>query len=485
MKTEKTCAVYVRCKRGACMTTKTSHRNALITIFSVAVFILFRFLPLSEGLSREAMTVLGLMVAALLMWVTEAVNMAITTILVCVMLPFFGCMTNAEMYSNFGSKVFFFMVGTFSITAALATTTLPTRMAGFILRWAGKNPRKLVLGFTIGTGLLSSIMSNVPTCALFATLAISILKANGDPKPGTSNIGKCLMMAIPAGSVIGGFMSPAGGPTNLIAMGALEELGIRITFLDWMVVGYPVGLVCCVLFAISVCALFKCEPITDEAIAAAETMVSGNGKLTAREIKALAIVAGMFILWILSTWFPVLDTTLVALLGMCLLFLPGIEVINWQQYCEHSSWDALFLIGGVGSLAAAASSTGAATWLINTVLGGAAGWSPVLVLIAISAVACVMHVLVPSGPAVAGLLTMPMMLLAQKSGASLTAVAMICAYWGGVTFMLPTDAVPMFTYSYGYYSTKDMMKNGIIPSVVFVVLVAVVVPIITGFMGYQ
>ena len=85
------------------MTTKTSHRTAMITIFSVAAFILFRNLPLPAVFSREAMTVLGLMVAALLMWVTEAVNMAITTILVCVMLPFFGCMTAAEMYSSFGS----------------------------------------------------------------------------------------------------------------------------------------------------------------------------------------------------------------------------------------------------------------------------------------------------------------------------------------------------------------------------------------------
>ena len=64
-------------------------------------------------------------------------------------------------------------------------------------------------------------MSNIPTCALFASLGIAIMKANGDPKPGTSNLGKCLMIAIPAGSVIGGFMTftnsyvmTEGGPNN-------------------------------------------------------------------------------------------------------------------------------------------------------------------------------------------------------------------------------------------------------------------------------
>lgn len=463
---------------------KLSMKNIAITVISILVVVISALLPPPAGLTHEGMIVLGLMVGALIMWITEAVNMAITTILVCVMLPFLNILSAAEMYSGFAGKVFFFMIGTFSITAALATTTIPTRMAGMILRWAGKNPKKLVLGFTIGTAILSSIMSNVPTCALFATLGISILKVNGNPKPGTSNLGKCLMMAIPAGSVIGGFMTPAGGPTNLIAISALEAVGIRVTFLDWMIQGYPIGLICCVIFSLCVCLIFKPEGITDDAIEGAKNMVSGNGPMTAREWKALIIVIAMFVLWVASTWVPLFDTTLVALLGMCVLFLPGIEVINWQQYCENSSWDALFLIGGVGAIAAGASATGAASWLINTVLADAANWSPVVVAIAISAVACLMHVLCPSGPAVAGLLCAPMIILAQNTGVSVTGMAMIAAFWGGVTFMLPTDAVPMFTYAYGYYSVKDMLRNGWLPSIIMIVLVAIAIPSAVSLLGY-
>ena len=465
-------------------TKKLSTRNLILTLISVAIVVIFAVIPTPNGLDRHGMLVLGLMIGALIMWVSEAVNMAVTTLLVCVLIPFMGIMPATDMYSSFAGKVFFFMIGTFSITAALATTSIPTRIAGFILNWAGKNPRKLVLGFTIGTALLSSIMSNVPTCALFATLGISILKVNGDPKPGTSNLGKCLMMAIPAGSVIGGFMTPAGGPTNLIAIGALEAVGIRVTFLDWLIQGYPIGLVCCVIFALCVCLVFKPEEITDAAILGAKEMIFGSGKMQPREWKALIIVAAMFVLWVASTWVPLFDTTLVALLGMCLLFMPGIEVITWKQYVENSSWDALFLIGGVGAIAAAASATGAASWLINTVLADAVNWSPVVVLIAISAVACVMHVLCPSGPAVAGLLCAPMIILAQNTGVSITGTAAIAAFWGAVTFMLPTDAVPMFTYAYGYYSVKDMVKNGWLPSIIIIVFVAVSIPFAMGLLGY-
>ena len=237
-----------------------SNTKALVMIaIAVVILILSRVLPLPEGLSREGMTALGVMIAALVLWVSEAMNMAVTTILLVCMLPFFGVMKPAEMFKGFGGSVFFFMIGTMSITTALASTTIPTRMAGGILAWSKNNPVKLVLGFTVGTAVLSSIMSNIPTCALFASLGIAIMKANGDPKPGTSNLGKCLMIGIPAGSVIGGFMTPAGGPTNIVAINALEAVGIRVTFLDWMIMGYPIGLICSVLFALWICIFSKPE----------------------------------------------------------------------------------------------------------------------------------------------------------------------------------------------------------------------------------
>ena len=71
------------------------------------------------------------------------------------------------------------------------------------------------------------------------------------------------MIAIPAGSVIGGFMTPAGGPTNIVAINALEAVGIRVTFLDWMIIGYPIGLVCAILFALWICLFYKPEKISD------------------------------------------------------------------------------------------------------------------------------------------------------------------------------------------------------------------------------
>jgi len=455
---------------------KKNSKQLLFIAIAAVIVLISCVLPLPEGLTRAGLQSWGVILAAIVLWVSEALNMAVTGIFMAALLVFMKVMTPNDMFKGFGGSVFFFMVGTMSITTAMASTTIPTRIAGAIMTWAKKSPRKLVVGFAVGTALLSSIMSNIPTCALFASLGIAVLKANGDPKPGTSNLGKCLMIAIPAGSVIGGYMTPAGGPTNIIAMNTLAANGHPITFLQWMIQGYPIGLVITIIVALWLTFVHKPESISDEALVKANEMVHGNGPLTTREKKALAIIGLMFVAWIASSWISVLNTTCVALMGTCLFMFPGIDVMTWDEYSQKGGWDASFMVGSVGALADAALGTGAAKWLITTTLGGAANWSSLAVFCLISFLVCIIHILVPSGPAVAGLAVVPIVELALMAGINPVAAAILVSFWSAVTFVLPTDAVPMFTYKFGYYGFGDMMKAGIPISVIVAILVAILIP---------
>lgn len=464
------------------MNTKGKNTTFLL-IVAAAIILLFSILPCPEGLSRQGMQSFGLILAAIVLWVGEAMNMAVVGIFMATLLVFMQILTPAEMFKGFGGSVFFFMVGTMSITTAMASTSIPTRIAGAIMMWAKRSPVKLVVGFACGTALLSSIMSNIPTCALFASLGIAVLKANGDPKPGTSNLGKCLMIAIPAGSVIGGYMTPAGGPTNIIAMNYLAQIGRPISFLQWMLQGYPIGFIMVILVGLWLTVVHKPEKIGDEALDKAREMVHGDGPLTVREIKILCIIGAMFVAWIASSWFPVLNTTCVALMGTCLFMFPGIDAMTWSEYSEKGGWDASFMVGSVGALADAVLTTGAAKWLIGATLSGAAAWSPIMVFLLISFLVCCIHILVPSGPAVAGLAVIPIVDLALLAGVNPVAAAVLVSFWSAVTFVLPTDAVPMFTYKFRYYNFPDMMKAGIPVSIVVAVLVALLIPFGCNLLG--
>jgi len=106
--------------------TKGNAKAYIMIAIAVVILIVSRIMPLPAGLSREGLTALAIMIAALVLWISEAMNMAVTTILLCCMLPLLGVLSPAEMFKGFGGTVFFFMVGTMSITTALASTTVPT-----------------------------------------------------------------------------------------------------------------------------------------------------------------------------------------------------------------------------------------------------------------------------------------------------------------------------------------------------------------------
>lgn len=471
-----------------------SKKSIIAMLAVVLIMILSQIMPLPEGLSRQGLASICLLLSAIVLWITEIVPMAISTFLVVVMIPYF-CLVSGDVsissafgvvWKEFANTVFFFVLATFALTAAVSSTNIPKRIASFVLRMAGTSSRKVIIGFTMGTAVLSAVMSNVPTCALFASLGISIIKANGGAKPGDTAFGRALMICIPAGSVLGGFMTPAGGPTNLVVINFLEQYaGVTVSFLDWMVVGIPLGVIGVLIVSLWSTIAFKPEPIRPEAIESANKMVAELGPFDAKEKKTLAIIALMFVFWISSTWVPAFNTAAVALLGMVAFFLPGINVLTWEDFCREAGWGVLFMIGGVNALAAAIVSTGAADWLVNTLMSGAADWAPITVFLAVSAICCFLHILIPSGPAVAGLATVPMIAVAVNCGISPVYLAMIVAFWGAVTYMLPIDAVPLLTYGYGYYTIKDMVtRSGIFNSIVMIIIAALLIPALAGILGY-
>lgn len=75
---------------------------------------------------------------------------------------------------------------------------------------AGTDARRVVYVFVLGTGLVSTVISDVPVAAIFMTIALGILRKLELP-PGQSNFGKAIMIGIPVAALVGGVGTPAQG----------------------------------------------------------------------------------------------------------------------------------------------------------------------------------------------------------------------------------------------------------------------------------
>lgn len=170
--------------------------KSLIGVILAAICVTVTYLlPGSEELSHEGITALGVLGMASILWISNTLPFGVTGLLALVMLVLLGVSDMASVFVGFSNSSVIFVITVFCLTAAVMNTKLTLRLINKLLRWAGSSAEKLVLAYMAAAALLSSVMSNVPVTVLFLGLAQPVLKAVG-AKPGSSRLGKCLMIGI-------------------------------------------------------------------------------------------------------------------------------------------------------------------------------------------------------------------------------------------------------------------------------------------------
>ena len=439
-------------------------------------------LPTPEGLSAEGQKLGALLAGILVLWATEALPIATTALIALIFQPIFGLSTLGMAFGNFISPVFFFVLVMFLISLAWLKSGLAGRFALWMISKAGTDSKRVLYVFIFGSGMISLTMSDVPSTAVFMAIALGIFAKLG-LKPG-SQFAKSIMVGIPIGALIGGIGTPAGSAINILGIIVIEQNGgPRIPFLSWMAIGIPMVIV---LLPIAAYILGKAFPSEIESIGTAEEIEEerrGLGPISSDEWKVIVIVGTLMVLWILSTWVPALDVTLVAMCGGCVMFFPGIRLFSWQEAQNAVGWDILIMLGGVTTLGSASSSSGLARWLVDSLLSGLADVNTLLILILISAFTVVIHLMLPINPVIVAVMIPPIMLLAEAAGANPALYALPIAFTASCAFLLPLDAVPLITFSKGYYKMTDMFVPGAIISVIWVIVMTAAMMLIAPVVG--
>lgn len=453
-------------------------------VASILVAAIILSLPSPEGLSAEGQRMAALFAVALILFVTEAIPIAMTSVLVLMLQPVMGITDNIrDAFNSWVTPVLFFVLVMFIIAQAVSVTGLARRFGLWLLARAGTDSRRVIMVFVIGTGIMSLIMSDVPACAVFMAMGIGIIDRM-NLQPG-SRFAKALMLGIPIGALIGGIGTPAGSSINLLGLDQLEQFGgIKVRFLDWMMIGIPMVIIMLPLAAWIISRFYPPEVATIGAADSIHRERIEMGPMTSAQMKVVVILGVMVVLWILSTWYPIFDVYMVGIGGAVVLFLPGIGILNWKQAQAGTGWDALLLIGGVTSLGGASVATGLAQWMVDSSLRGIADWGTIWVIALISAFTVLVHLVLPINPVIVTVLIPPLTILANDTGVNPAMYALPVAFTASCAFLLPIDAVPLITYGKGYYKMLDMLPPGIVLSVMWVILMTVLLVVIGPLLGY-
>src|SRR6188768_745380 len=221
-------------------------RSVLYFLLSFIVAFILTLLLKEPSFTTTQVYVLFILFFAMGLWFTEAVPPFAVSVLIIAYLVFMlgnknlnATPENIEKYvTTFASSVIWLMLGGFFLAAAMTKTKLDEALFRFTLRISGTDPRNLLIGLMFTTMIASMLMSNTAATAMVIASIMPLLNSLGEK----SGLSKALLLGVPIAATTGGMGSVIGSPPNLIAVGALENMGISISFLDWMKFGLPIAI---------------------------------------------------------------------------------------------------------------------------------------------------------------------------------------------------------------------------------------------------
>jgi len=421
----------------------------LVVALSIAL------VPSHEGLSRDGVLALFILLFCAGLWLTEAMPaFAVSLLAIGLEIALLGHSTSDdpdwEKYiATWGSPLIWLFFGGFVLAAAAEKTGLDVWMATRILRRLGTRPPVVLLGVMAATAALSMFISNTATATLMLAALSPLLVGNGENKAFATT----LLLGIAMAANIGGMGTIIGTPPNAIVAGALKDTD-AISFPLWMLYGVPPALVLLGIAWGYLC-VFQLGREGRTPVAAldpARQQPHSNVPPLQCGIVIVTFVVTI-LLWVFSPLHG-LPTTVVSFVPIC--FLTATRILDAEDI-RGISWDVLLLIAGGLSLGVAIQDTGLATWLVAKL--PLAGLPATTVTLAF----CYLMVLLSnlmSNTAAANLLAPLMLAVLAGADAKLTVAAALSA---SAAMCLPISTPPnAIVYGTQKLKAADLLKAGLV-----------------------
>jgi sodium-dependent dicarboxylate transporter 2/3/5 len=348
------------------------------------------------------------------------------------------------------------LLGGFVLATALKRYGLDQRISRAILSRTGTGPRRALLGMMVTSAFLSMWLSNTATTALMIAVAIPIVSAMdpGDP------FRKAIILGIPFASNIGGIGTPIGTPPNAIAVGILAQMGLSLSFIEWMIRGIPVVVILLLLAWLVLCRMFPPR------IRQIEIRFDDQGAMGRKSKFILVVFSVVVLLWLTTKWHGI-PSSIVSLIPVVILF--GLRLLR-DDDLQDLGWGILFIVGGGMSLGIAMRESGLTGWIVGLLPFGSMGTLLILLVFAVVAAGLTSFI---SNSATANLL---LPIAVGVAAIEPTTAALVVAIAASAAMILPVSTAPnAIAYGSGMFKVRDMALAGGIITIVSVPVIVIFV----------
>ncbi|KDB48523.1 DASS family sodium-coupled anion symporter [Glaesserella parasuis] len=444
-------------------------RNGLILLFDIVLFfVLLNTLPFEPAASKG----LALLVFVAVLWLTEALHVTVTALLVPVLAIGLGVVKSKEALSAFADPTIFLFFGGFALATALHIQQLDRLIANKIMAMAkGKLSVAVIYLFSV-TAFLSMWMSNTATAAMMLPLAMGILSKLD--KETHHNTYVFVLLGIAYSASIGGMGTLVGSPPNAIVASQLN-----LTFADWLKYGLPIMFILMPLMIATLYVVFK--PKFDVTFEHSFEKI----ELNRERIITLSIFGVIAICWVFGDKINPLISGLLGLQGkigsfdsIVALFAAVLicitRVASWDDIQKNTEWGVLMLFGGGLTLSSVLGQTGASKVMADGIVFLIEGGHFYLIGLLVTAFIIFLTEFT-SNTASAALLVPIFISIAQALNMPPVGLALIIGLGASCAFMLPVATPPnAIVFGTGQIKQSEMVKAGFWLNIICIFVIATV-----------
>ena len=445
------------------------YKNGPIFIGAIVLFfLLLKFLPFNPKENAG----LALLAFIAVLWLTEALHVTVTALLVPLIAILLGLVTTKQALAAFSDPTIFLFFGGFALATALHIQKLDKMIANKIMALARGNLLRAVLYLFSITAFLSMWMSNTATAAMMLPLAMGILSQMDKEKEHNTYI--FVLLGIAYSASIGGMGTLVGSPPN-----AIVASNLHLTFSDWLWYGLPIMIILMPLMLGTLFLIFK--PKLNIRFEQTFEKIELNGK----RILTLALFVVIAFCWIFSSQLNPLISgflglsknigsfdSVVALAAAIVICATGIA--SWKQIQENTEWGVLMLFGGGLTLSAVLKDSGASNILANGIVFLVEGQHFYLIGLLV-ATFIIFLTEVTSNTAAAALLVPIFISIAQSLGMPEVGLALIIGLGASCAFMLPVATPPnAVVFGTGQIKQSEMIRAGFVLNLVCIFVIATI-----------
>jgi solute carrier family 13 (sodium-dependent dicarboxylate transporter), member 2/3/5 len=450
---------------------------------AVVIPIVFWFLPLN--LEPKAQHAIAITLFMILAWAIEIMDHGLTGLIGCYLFWALKVVNFDVAFSGFANDTPWFLMGAILFGTMASKSGLAKRLAYLVTLRIGTSYSRLLLALIVSDFLLTFLVpSGMARVTIMAAIAAGLIGAFGLGVGSNVGRGMFLILTYTAGVFDKTIIA---GAASITGRGVIESVGhTQVLWSQWLVAFLPSDIITILVAWRLTLWLYPPESASlPGGIQYLQNELRNAGRWNSLEKKSLALMLGAIVFWATDFLHHISPSMIGLGIGL-LSVLPFVGILDVSDL-KKLNFLQLFFVAAAVSMGNVLSATKGLAFLTNTVL---AWLEPVLRNDSLSVLALywtgfLYHIFLASEISMLATSTPLLMEFALQHGLNTLKIGMLWVFSSGGKIFIYQSGVLVIGYGYGFFRAKDILRLGLMMSLVDSLLLLLIVPFYWPLIGIQ